>query len=64
MTKEIQCPNVEEFYGVQWPVRHSDFGIPSDFVIRHSGLRIEVHGVFRNRRQRTSATTAFSQKAA
>jgi len=26
-------------------VRHSDFGIPSDFVIRHSDLAIEVHGV-------------------
>jgi len=24
--------------------RHSDFGIPSDFVIRHSDLEIGVHG--------------------
>jgi hypothetical protein len=44
MTKDIRSPNVEESSGVQWPVRHSDFDIPSDFVIRHSDLRIEVHG--------------------
>jgi len=25
-------------------VRHSDFDIPSDFVIRHSDLSIAVHG--------------------
>ena|SRR6266496_560796 len=44
MTKEIRSPNVEERSGVPRPVRHSDFGIPSDFVIRHSDLRIAVHG--------------------
>src|SRR6266536_6512914 len=44
MTKEIRSPNVEGRSGVQSPVRHSDFGIPSDFVIRYSGLRISVHG--------------------
>src|ERR1043166_8028629 len=44
MTKEIRSPNAEGPSGVPWPVRPSDFGIPSDFVIRHSGLRIAVHG--------------------
>jgi hypothetical protein len=44
MTKEIRNPNVEGRSGVRWLVRPSDFGIPSDFVIRHSGLRIAVHG--------------------
>jgi len=44
MTKEIRSPSAEGRSGVQWLVRHSDFGIPSDFVIRHSGLRIAVHG--------------------
>src|ERR1041385_7079819 len=37
MTKEIRSPNTEGRSGVQWLVRHLDFGIPSDFVIRHSG---------------------------
>jgi len=44
MTKEIRSPNVEERSGVQRPVRNSDFGIPSDFVIRHSDLKFAVHG--------------------
>ena len=38
MTKEIRSPNVEGHAGVQWPIRYSDFGIPSDFVIRHLEL--------------------------
>src|ERR1051325_4143780 len=45
MTKEIRSPNVEGRSGAQWPVRHSDFDILSDFVIRHSGLRIALHGI-------------------
>src|SRR2546421_10114600 len=32
--------------------RHSDFVIPSDFVIRHSGLRITVSGDDPKRRRR------------
>src|SRR6185503_5294395 len=44
MTKEIRSPNVEELSGVPMLVRNSDFGIPSDFVIRHSDLRFAVHG--------------------
>jgi hypothetical protein len=44
MTNEIRSPSVEGRSGVQWLVRHSDFGLPSDFVIRHSGLRTIVFG--------------------
>jgi len=44
MTKEIRSLIIEGRSGVQWLFRHLDFGIPSDFVIRHSGLRIAVHG--------------------
>jgi hypothetical protein len=36
MTKEIRSPNAEGRSGVQWLFRHSDLGIPSDLVIRHS----------------------------
>src|SRR5215813_10144733 len=44
MTKEIRSPNFEGRSGVQWLIRPADFGIPSDFVIRHSGLRMAVPG--------------------
>src|SRR5207247_692625 len=47
MTNEIRSPNVEnsQFCGRQF--RHSDFVIPSDFVIRHSDLRIAVCSIKR-----------------
>src|SRR5437016_4777189 len=44
MTKEIQSSNDERRLGMRSGVRHSDFGIPSDFVIRHSDLGMAVHG--------------------
>src|SRR5215510_4849571 len=44
MTKEIRSPNVERRSGVQLLVRHSDFSIPSDFVIRHSSFGFENGG--------------------
>src|SRR5436190_19390407 len=36
MTKEIRSPNVEDSQLCGRRFRHSDFVIPSDFVIRHS----------------------------
>jgi hypothetical protein len=40
MTNESRIPNVEgAFNRAVVPVCHSDFGIASDFVIRHSDLR-------------------------
>src|SRR6266568_137409 len=47
MTKEIRSPNVEnsQLYGRRF--QHSDFVIPSDFVIRHSDLRIAVCSIKR-----------------
>src|SRR6266699_3600091 len=47
MTREIRSPNVEnsQLYGRRF--RHSDFVIPSDFVIRHSDLRIAVWSIKR-----------------
>src|ERR1043165_1946223 len=47
MTKEIRSPNVEGRSGVPWPVRHSDFGIPLDFVIRHSSFVFENRGLWK-----------------
>src|ERR1041385_944893 len=44
MTKEIRSSNVEGRADAAWPVRHSGFGIPSDFVIRHSGLIVPLLG--------------------
>src|SRR5437667_11714487 len=35
MSKEIRSPNIEERRVRRLPFRHSDFVIPSDFVIRH-----------------------------
>jgi len=43
MTKEIRSQNVEKSGAVPALVRHADFVIPSDFVIRHSDLGT-VHG--------------------
>src|SRR6266571_9524574 len=47
MTKEIRSPNVEnsQLYGRRF--QHSDFVIPSDFLIRHSDLRIAVCSIKR-----------------
>src|SRR6266511_902420 len=42
MTKEILSPNVKNSQLCGRRFRHSDFVIPSDFVIRHSDLRIAV----------------------
>ena len=42
MTKEIRSPNVENSQLCSRRFRHSDFVIPSDFVIRHSDLRMTV----------------------
>jgi len=42
MTNEIRSPNVENSQLCGPRFRHSDFIIPSDFVIRHSDLRIAV----------------------
>src|SRR5437867_859316 len=38
MTKEIRGPNFESSQLCGRRIRHSDFVIPSDFVIRHSDL--------------------------
>jgi hypothetical protein len=38
MTKEIRSPNAEGAQECDRWFGHSDFGIPSDFVIRHSDL--------------------------
>src|SRR5207253_6731264 len=38
---EARMSNCSELCGRRF--RHSDFVIPSDFVIRHSGLKITVH---------------------
>jgi len=51
MTKEIRSPNVEESWCAM-AVRHSDFGIPADFIIRHSGLKIVDHAELRHPYQR------------
>src|SRR6266516_4228961 len=42
MTKEIRSPNVENSQLSGRRFRHSNFVIPSDFVICHSDLRIAV----------------------
>jgi hypothetical protein len=47
MTKEIRSPNVENSQWCGRRFRHSDFVIPSDFVIRHSALRIAVCSIKR-----------------
>src|SRR5256885_2117204 len=40
MKSEVRKPS--DAQKCDWRFRHLDFDIPSDFVIRHSGLRIEV----------------------
>src|SRR3989442_1220029 len=47
MTKEIRSPNVENSQLCGRRFRHSDLVIPSDFVIRHSDLRIAVCSIKR-----------------
>src|SRR5437773_12255792 len=47
MTKEIRSPNDENPQLCGRRFRHSDFVIPSDFVIRHSDLRIVVCSIKR-----------------
>ena len=48
MTKEIRSTNVENSQLCFRRFRHSDFLIPSDFVIRHSDLRIAVCSIKRS----------------
>src|SRR5216117_253067 len=46
MTKEIRSPNVENSQLCSRRFRHSDFVIPSDFVIRHSSFGFENCSLF------------------